>query len=170
MSRFRLDYYHCSSGRIAPMKSRLSLIFLGALLGASVATTRASTLYSLTVDLSSLNPDSDFSGFTTLASPLAIGQSTPITLVASSSADYAPSTIDATLFISTGPSGFDSVTFSALSFTDNTNAAPQDILVNGAAHCAVPSDVADCSTQGLWIANNPNGTAGEYYVTIEPLP
>jgi hypothetical protein len=57
-----------------------------------------------------------------------------------------------------------------LSFTDNTNAAPQDILVNGAAHCAVPSDVADCSTQGLWIANNPNGTAGEYYVTIEPLP
>ncbi|MGD1095053.1 MAG: hypothetical protein ABSB35_24065 [Bryobacteraceae bacterium] len=152
------------------MKSRLSLVILGALLAASVATTRAATVYTLNLDLSSLNPGSDFSGFTTLASPLQIGDSTPITLVASPAADYTPSTIDANLSIGVGPSGFDSIYFSELSFTDNTTGDPQAILVDGAAHCAAPSDVANCSTQGLWIGDNQFGTAGEYYVTIEPLP
>lgn len=126
--------------------------------------------YSINIDLSSLHAGSSYSGSVTVPNPLSIGGSTPILLLANPSGQYTPSSINDTLSITSGPSGFNSVFISPLVFTDTSTLKQYNFIVNGAAHCDVTSNPngIPCQTTGQLIGNNANGGSALYAVTIAP--
>jgi hypothetical protein len=162
------------------MKFVLKLLLVAAFLTTNEGTVRAAVIYQLSVDLFSLNPGSLFFGSTTLGSQIQLGGSTPITLVASPAADYSPSTLNTTLSIGPGPTGFYSASFSPLIFTDNSTGDAEEILVNVPALCpGTPASggPVDCQTfsepsgnpptDGQWIGGS--GVSGLYSVSIESV-
>ena len=155
-----------------PLPSGAQLAVLATTLFCASSVARASVIYTLTIDLSTYHAGSDVTGSVVLAAPLALGQSTPITMVSVPAADYSLSLNPLTLSVTTGPSGFNSIFFSSFTLTDNLTAATHNIAVDGAAHCAVSISNPNgfpCQTNGLWIENGPGGGSGNYSVTANTL-
>ena len=98
-------------------------ILMCALLIAGAGVTQAAIIESISLDLSSLHAGSTLSGTFTLSNSPMVGDTAPVLLSFSDPADYAPTSLAATITIEAGtPSGF-AVDFTELVFTNLSGVA-----------------------------------------------
>lgn len=126
----------------------------------------ASTIQTLSIDLSPLHAGSILSGSVILQNPLALGDSTLINLTFSDPADYSPAIITATLSVTNGVPN-DQFRFSNVSFTNLANNKIYNLSVVGAASCVVDYP---CQATGGYQANSPAAFSGTYTVTSSAAP
>jgi hypothetical protein len=144
---------------------------MAALLLASATLVQASTIYTISIDLSVYHPGSTLSGSTTVANPLLPGDSVDIALSFSDPGDYSPTSLLTTLSGSGPGSIGTAMRFSGLTFTNVANNATILLAVNAPAQCATslanPNGVP-CSATGQWRDHDPARFTGTYTITATP--
>lgn len=131
---------------------------------ASAGLMQASAIQSISIDLSPLNPGSILSGSVVLPNPLALGDSVLIPLSFSDPADYTPTNLSTTLSVTAGTPN-DQFRFSTITFTNIANNKTYNLMVVGAAACAVDFP---CQATGGYEANSPPAFSGTYTITAAP--
>ncbi len=134
------------------------------LLAASASSVHASSIQTLSIDLSPLHPGSVLSGSVTLQTPLTLGDSVQIPLTFTDSSDYTPDMLTTTLSVTSGVPA-DQFRFSTISFTNLADNKTYNLVVRGAASCVVDFP---CQATGGYEANSPPAFTGTYTITAAP--
>ena len=121
----------------------------------------ASTIQTLSIDLSPLHSGSILSGSVTLQNPLMLGDSAQIPLSFSDPLNYDPSSLIAILSVTSGTPN-DQFRFSTITFTNLADNKTYNLVVRGAASCVVDFP---CQATGGYEANNPPAFTGTYTIT-----
>jgi hypothetical protein len=151
-----------TSGCLSCVKRFLPAI----LLAASGGLLHASTIQTISIDLSPLHSGSVLSGSVILQNPLMLGDSTSILLSFSDPADYSPASLTTTLSVTNGVPN-DQFRFSTITFTNLANSKTYNLEVRGAASCAVDFP---CTATGGYQANDPAAFTGTYTITTAAAP
>jgi len=139
---------------------------LPAILLAAGGLMHASTIQTLSINLAPLHPGSVLSGSVTLQNPLALGDSVVIPLSFTDPADYSPNTVTTTLSVTNG-TPTDQFRFSTIIFTNLADNKTYNLVVRGAAQCAVDFP---CQATGGYEANSPPAFSGTYTITAAAAP
>ena len=135
------------------------------LLAASGGLLHASTIQTISINLAPLHPGSVLSGSVTLQNPLVLGDSVLIPLSFTDPLDYSPSTLTTTLSVTAGTPA-DQFRFSTITFTNLADNKTYNLVVRGAASCAVDFP---CQATGGYEANSPPAFSGTYTITAAPV-
>jgi hypothetical protein len=134
------------------------------LLAVSGGLLHASTIQTISIDLGPLHPGSVLSGSVTLQNPLMLGDSAQIPLSFTDPSNYSPNALTTTLSVTNG-TPTDQFRFSTITFTNLANSKTYNLVVRGAAQCAVDFP---CQATGGYEANSPPAFTGTYTITAAP--
>jgi hypothetical protein len=126
----------------------------------------ASTIQTISIDLTPLHAGSVLSGSVILQNPLMLGDSALIALSFTDPADYSPNNLTTTLSVTNGTPN-DQFRFSTITFTNLANNKVYNLDVRGAASCAVDFP---CQATGGYQANDPAAFTGTYSITTAAAP
>lgn len=136
------------------------------LLAASGSLLHASTIQTLSIDLAPLHAGSILSGSVILQNPLMLGDSAQIPLSFTDPSDYSPTSLTTTLSVTNGVPN-DQFRFDTISFLNLANNVTYNLVVRGAASCAVDFP---CQATGGYEANSPPAFTGTYTITTAAAP
>ena len=135
------------------------------LLAASGGLLHASSIQTISFDLTPLHAGSVLSGSVILQNPLALGDSVLIPLSFTDPSDYSPSALTTTLSVTSG-TPTDQFRFSTITFTNLADSKTYNLMVRGAAQCAVDFP---CQATGGFEANSPPAFSSTYTITAAPV-
>jgi hypothetical protein len=136
------------------------------LLAASGSLLHASTIQTISIDLAALHAGSVLSGSVILQNPLMLGDSVQIPLSFTDPSDYSPTSLTTTLSVTNGTPN-DQFRFDTISFLNLANSKTYNLVVRGAASCAVDFP---CQATGGYEANSPPAFSGTYTITAAAAP
>lgn len=148
------------------MKLKSLLVCVFAVVGAGLA--HASIIEKISIDLSTLHAGSTLSGTFSLNDVPKVGDTAPVLLTFSDPANYTPTSLSATISITSGGIG-DAVRFSALSFTNPSGLSTLkniNLTVAGAAQCTS----YPCTATGRFEDGSPAAFSGSYTITPAAVP
>ena len=136
------------------------------LLATSGSLLQASTIQTLSIDLTPLHAGSVLSGSVIVQNPLMLGDSVQIPLSFTDPSNYSPTSLTTTLSVTNGVPN-DQFRFDTISFLNLANNTTYNLVVRGAASCVVDFP---CQATGGYEANSPAAFTGTYTITTAAAP
>lgn len=131
----------------------LKPLLMGVLLSGSAALLRAD-VYTVTFNLSNLNPGSALTGTIDTSGAFLPGDSADVTLSFSDPSAYSTPTLTTTFSAATGI-GTETFSFTEMTFEDLTNDQTVHLFVDLSARCAAVAGGLPCDAVGEWEDDNP---------------